>query len=217
MQTGRAFAPVAQRIDRVDARGVPGRKKSERDPGDEGSQSGDREHGRVERNLIAARDPIARETGEEQFQTPTADQDAANSAKSDEQERLDEMTARNRGSAGAERKTDRDFALPRRGANELQAGDVRAGDEQDEQRRADDEEQTFPIIADDDVAQRADREVPAFVKFWVALGESRGNRRHLRLRRRAGNSGLQFPDHRPETRVRDRVLAAFVRQNPPDR
>src|SRR5216110_1517125 len=99
------------------------------------------------------------------MQTPTSDQDASDSAQRDEQERFDEMTPRNRGPARAEGKTDRNFALPRRSANKLQAGDVRAGDEQDEQRRADDEEQTFPIIADDDVAQRADREVPPFVKF----------------------------------------------------
>ena len=50
--------------------------------------------------------------------------------------------------ARAEGETDRDFALPRRSADELETGDVRAGDEQDEERSADDEQQTFPVIAD---------------------------------------------------------------------
>src|SRR4051812_25703413 len=110
---------------------MPGREETEHNSGDEGSQASDREHSRIERDLIGARNPIARQARQKQIQSPAADQDAANSAEGDEQERFDEMTARNRGTAGAERKTDRHFALPRRSADKLQPGNVRAGDKQD--------------------------------------------------------------------------------------
>ncbi len=72
-----------------------------------------------------------RQARQQQVEPPAADQDAADSAERDEQERLDQLFPRNRRSAGAQGETDSHFALPRGGADELQPGDVGAGDQQD--------------------------------------------------------------------------------------
>src|SRR5205085_4280215 len=101
---------------------MPRGEKAEHNAGDERSKRSHCEDRGIERDLIAARNPIARQTREQQIQTPTADEDAADSTERDEQKRFDKMTARNRGPARTERKTDRDFALPRRGANKLETG-----------------------------------------------------------------------------------------------
>ena len=85
----------------------------------------------------------SRQAGQQQVQTPAADQDPADSAKRDEQKRLYQLLPRNGGSAGAQGETDGDFALPRGRTHKLQAGDVGAGDEENDQRRADHQEQTL--------------------------------------------------------------------------
>src|SRR5205085_12575494 len=103
---------------------MPRGEKAEHDAGDERSKRSHCEDRGVERDLIAARNPIARQTREQQIQTPAADQHAAESTERDQQERFDEMTALNPGTAGAERESDRDFALPRRGANKLETGNI---------------------------------------------------------------------------------------------
>ena len=93
------------------------------------------------------------------------------------------MTACDGRAARAQGETDRDFALPGGSAHKLEAGDVRARDEQHEHRCADDQQQSFPVIAHDLVAERNHSKVPALVKFRITLDEPRRNRGKLGLHR----------------------------------
>ena len=215
LQTGGAFASIAQRIDRVDPGGVPRREKTEDDSGEQCCHARDQQDRRVQCDLIAARNPIARQTREEQIQTPAGEQDTAQSTDGDEQQRFDQMTARDRRAAGPKRETNRHFALPGGGPDELQAGDIGTGDEKHQQGRADDEKQTFAVIADDQIAERSQFEIPTFVEFRVALRESACDGPEFRLSARHRDARLQAADDAPKTRTRDEVLAAFVRKDPP--
>ena len=120
-------------------------------------------------------------------------------------------------SARAQGETDRDFALPGGSADELQPGDIRAGDEQHEQRSADHEEQTFAIIAHHLVAQRTQREIPAFVKFRIALRETAAIVASSACTVETGTPGFSRPITAQKRAVGHGVFAAFVRENPPER
>ena len=129
METGGAFASITQRIDRVDPRGVPCGKKSEEDSSQQCGHTGGQQHCRVECDLIAARNPVARQTREKHIQTPTGEQNTGDPAGGNKQKRFDQMSARDGSATRAQSETNRNFALPGRGADELQTGDIGAGDE----------------------------------------------------------------------------------------
>ena len=215
LKAGRSFAAVTQRVDRVDLGGAPGRIKPEDQTGNQGHDAGGKQNGKIQRDLVRARNPILRQASEQQVQTPTADEEPADSAKRDEHERLDQLLPRDCRPAGAEGEADRDFALASGGANELQAGHIRAGDEQDDKRRPDHEEQTFTEIADHLLMERTEDEVPTFVKFRITLREAAGDGGQLGLR--AGNRHARFDpcDHTPEARIGHRVFVALRRKEPP--
>src|SRR5437588_4821630 len=125
------------------------------------------------------------------------------------------MSARDGCATRAESETNRNFALPGRSANELQTGDIGAGDEQDDERSADDEEQTFTVIADHQIAERHQIEVPTFVEFRVALREPRGDRGQLCLNAGHRHASLDPSDDAPKARGRDEVFTALVRKQTP--
>ena len=165
-------------------------KQAENNSGDQCGHAGHRQDRHVQPDLVTARNPAVRETRQEQIQSPTADQHAADSAERDEQQRFNQMTARDGRATRAQSEPDRDFALPGGSADELEPGHVRARDQQHEHRSADDQEQSFTIIAHYLVAQRNHREVPALVKFLVGLDEPGRDRGKLRLHRRGRDARL---------------------------
>src|SRR5204863_8006110 len=132
---------------------------------------------------------------QQQIETPTADQQATDSPKRDQQQRFDQVIPYDRQTARAQSETDRDFALSGGSPNELQTGDVGAGNEKHEDRSADDQEQSFPVIPDDLVPQWTQIKVPAFVEFRIALHQPGRDRRKLRLSGGNRKAGLEPAEH----------------------
>ena len=81
---------------------------------------------------------------------------------------------------------DGDFTLARGSTNELQAGDVGAGDEEDNERRSNYQKEAFAKIAHHLVMKRTHNKVPAFVELRVVLREAARNAfQRMALRRTA--------------------------------
>ena len=106
--------------------------------------------------------------------------------------------------ARAERLADRDLLPPRRGPREHQVRDVRAGDEQHEADRPEQDQQRLPNPrVDDAFLKAAHDDAPPGVRHRVLLAQTAGERGELRL-------GLLDRDARPEPRVDAQVAVRAV-------
>ena len=152
---------------------------------------------KIQRDFVAARDPVTRQAREQKIQSPATEHCAADATEENEKQRLRQVLARDSHPAGSEREPNGDLALPSGGADNLQAGDVSARDQEHEQRRTDHEEKTFGEISDHPLSQRDCEEIPALVKLWIVLRKARRDRRQFCFHRRSRYAGLQTPDHTP--------------------
>ena len=99
-----------------------------------------------------------------------------------------------RARAGAERGSDRQLALTRRRAGQEQVGDVGAGDEEHERDRPGEHEQRRAHVAGQLFAKRHDPRRPAGVEVGKHPRQVGGDLRHVLLRARERDAGLQPAD-----------------------
>ena len=140
--SSRAGSPIPPR-----ARGAPGRRRGEqydaqRAPGRRAPRSRGRDRCRARRRgATAARRAASSPRSHELRSTP------GGRPKRGDDRAFDEQLDHQPGARGAERGTDAELARARQTARELQAGQVRAGDEQHEARRRPPEENRRPQCA----------------------------------------------------------------------
>jgi hypothetical protein len=111
-----------------------------------------------------------------------------------EDEALGEELPDHPAAARAKRRADRHLAGPGGPAREKQIGDVAAGDQEDESHRPEQDEQALPVIADQLLHHRRDREAPLRIVSREAPREVLSEARELRFR-------LRYPCARLEARV----------------
>ena len=97
--------------------------------------------------------------------------------------------------SGAESCAHGDFALPRRGARELQIGHVGARNQQDEADCAQQRQQRWARLAGDFFVQRDQRGADALVGVWELRRQARGQSVHFRACLFERDAGLQPPPH----------------------
>ena len=96
--------------------------------------------------------------------------------------------------SGAQGRANRQFPLPGGGPREQEVGNVRAGDEEDEHRRPEQDQQRLPDIADDLLVHRHEPHADAGVGVRILTLEGRGNHVHFALRGAAVDRWLQPAD-----------------------
>ena len=128
---------------------------------------------RVERGLLEARHAVRR-GGDERADSPGREREPRGGGDQREDEALGEELPDHPAATGAERGANRHFPGPRGPAREQQVGDVAARDEQDEADRAEQDEQALPVVADELLHQRRDREGQLRIVFREALAEIGG-------------------------------------------
>ena len=180
-------------------------------------RAGGTEHRKVERNLVTARNPVARQACPEQIQSPTPNQHAADAAEGDQQKRLDQMFARRSRSGSLRARAE---WRPRVAASEARTNCKPA---------------TFAqVIRSTSSAAPTTSSKPCAKSphHLLAAAGSRGNSSPYKTSDRSARSdsrslpvprspspgdtpGFTAPDDSPEAGIRDKVFAAFVRKWPP--
>ena len=123
-----------ERVGEVDARRAPRRQQPDERPTAMASTAEAAKHASIDRRRRPV-DPREDDRAREAAQ-PVRDDQPAGRAGTGEQQRFDEQQAHQTRSPGAERRTQRDLARSAQSAREQQVRDVRAGDQQHDERDA---------------------------------------------------------------------------------
>ena len=173
-----APARLAQRRLHVGAGGLQRRREAEQQGRRERGRQRERRDSPIHRDGIETRQS-RRSERQDRADRPARDEQAARAARQRQQQTLGQELARQPGPPRAERRPYRQFARTGRGAREQQVRDVRAGDEQHEGHRAEQQVQRRPGAAGDLLPQRHDRRAFVCVAQRIGGREPRGDRPHL--------------------------------------
>ena len=132
-----------------------------------------------------------------------------------EDQRLDDQLLEHAAAASAEGGADGDFLPPGQGAGEQQISDVRAGDQEDECNRGQQDDERHPDVADQHLLKRDDRRAPAGVLLRVLVFEARRDLRQLGIRLRQRDPGSQACDDLRVVVLAHRALRVGVRHRHP--
>ena len=137
------------------------------------------QHGKVDANLIGARNARRRQH-RQRARRPISQQQAAGGADQAERRALGEHLPHEPPAIGADRGSQRQLAKTAGTSSEQQIGDVRAGDEQDEAHRSRKEQERRPRVAHHRLEQRRNNHALVGVVGRVLLLEPRGDGRPSR-------------------------------------
>ena len=98
--------------------------------------------------------------GQERRDRPPLEQQAEDRADGRQQQAFGEQLANQAPAAGAERRADGDFTITPGGARQQEVRDVGAGDEQHDQHRGGEQLQRAPHVADEQLLEREQADVP---------------------------------------------------------
>ena len=134
-----------------------------------------------------------------------------------EQRALGQQLADDAEAAGAEGEPDGDLPPPLRCAREQKVGDVRAGDQQhDERRRLPEREQRPGAFVEHAAEEREHAHAVVAVRVRIVTREPRGEHRHFRLRVLERRAGPQVADDREVSQVAARRHLRIERDGGPD-
>jgi hypothetical protein len=121
-----------------------------------------------------------RSDGEQHTRSSVGEGEAGDATKQREEQALGEQLAHRAPGTRSERRADRELARPRGAARHQQRRQVRARDEQHEDRRRHQDEQRLSHAPDEEITQRIQANRHPFVVVGICLLELCGNRTHLR-------------------------------------
>ena len=161
----------------VAARGVERRNDAEEQAGEQGCAKGIRDHLPVDGNVREPREARRRQ-GLQEIRAPRRDQQAGGAADQAEQQAFGQHLAQQSAPPGAERRPNRQLALPRGRAGEQQVRDVGAGDQQDEAHRTEQDDQRPLDVTHDLLVHRHEADTDPGV-HWILFLQPRGDGVHL--------------------------------------
>ena len=189
-------AAFAQTAGHVGPCGLPGRRQAEDDCRGQHREGAEGEHCAVERDSGVA-ERVGRKQARERAVADGRKRQTRQAAERREHGALDEQLRHDPPAAGADRDAQRDLPLAAGAANERQVRDVRAGDQQHTQDGTEEHEQRRPDVADQDVAQPAERDAELRVRAGIRARQPRGDAVHLAPRRlQAHAAGQPSKDRR---------------------
>ena len=139
--------------------------------------SGIRDHLAVDGNRREPREARRRQRLKE-LRAPRRDQQACGAADQAEQQAFGQHLAQQSTPPGAERRPNRELALPRGGAREQQVRDVGAGDQQDEAHRTEQDDQRPLDVTHDLFVHRHEADSGPGVR-WILFLQPRGDGVHF--------------------------------------
>lgn len=150
---------LLERIVQVGARRLEGRRQTEQQAGEERESEGEEEDGAVDADLRQHRTGdrpslTRRAQGEQRLDRPCSQQHAESASRESEEKALGEELRHDPRGACTQGRAEGHLAAPRRGARQLQIGQVDAGDEQDEPDRAEQDQQGRPEVAVETLLER---------------------------------------------------------------
>jgi hypothetical protein len=193
----------------VDARRLHGRNQPEDQAGHERHGGGERQHSPIDADPGAVNADawdVAGVDGEQRPDADDADRQPENAAHRRQQDALGQQLANDPAAAGADRRTNRDLAPAHGRAHEQQVRDVRAGDQQDEDDRAQQHPQRRSHVADDHLLHRLDAEAAlAAERVRKRLAELGGGLLQLRVGGGERDAWLQAAGGEKEVPLHDTV------------
>ena len=128
--------------------------------------------------MFASRGRPSRRPSLKELRAPRRDQQASGAADQAEQQAFGQHLAQQSTPPGAERRSNRQLALPRGGAGEQQVRDVGAGNQQDEAHRTEQDDQRPLDVTHDLFVQRHEADTNPGVR-WILFLQPRGDGVHL--------------------------------------
>ena len=153
------------------------RDDAEEQAGEQGCAKGIRDHLAVDRDGREPREARRRQ-GLKKLRTPRSDQQACSATDQTEQQAFGQHLAQQSAPSGAERRPNRELALPRGGAGEQQVRDVGAGDQQDEAHRTEQDDQRPLDVTHDLFVHRHQADSGPGVR-WIRFLQPRGDGVHF--------------------------------------
>ena len=142
-------------------------------------------------------------------QGPAGEGQSEDSARRGEQEAFDQHLTNQPGAARAQRLTNGKLAAARSAAREQEVGHIRAGDDQENRGRTEDERQHVAQAADEMRAKRHHVRADCGVRLWILARQLRRQRVEFRLRLVDRDVGPKPADDVPECLGPQRCLDIF--------
>ena len=184
-------------------RGVKRGHEAEDEAGRHRCGDAEEEHRRIERNLVQPRS-VGRRKRDEHAETAPSEEYAQRAADQRQDEALDEELPDQLPAAGADRQPNRDFSVACRRSSEQEAGDIRAGDEQQERDSALQKQQRARKPADEFLLHRLEVYPPRLAVHGAdlrkLLSDASRDDVDVALRRRHRDAWLQTPENRDVAR-----------------
>ena len=222
-RAAQAEAPIADRasaflhrLGGARPRCLPRRRQPRGDARQRAHREGEEQHRDAQRDLGLGRQRERRHQRDDRVDDRRGEQRTEQSAGKREDQAFDEQLPDDRRRRCADGRANRQLSMARRAAREQQVGDVRAGDEQHEQHRAEQQpDAPLRAVAHEVVAELLDTHRPAFPALGTLLLEAGAERRHARVRLVHGDVILQTGHHQ-QRRVVGLQLRLGEHQRHPD-